>query len=65
MSIKALVFDFGNVVGYFNHRRTTARLAPHARLPADELHQLLYDGPLADRYERGDLLTAAFRAEVR
>src|SRR5258708_36102908 len=65
MSIKALVFDFGNVVGCFNHRRTTERLAPHAQLAADELHQLLYSGPLAERYEMGDITTEGFRSEVK
>lgn len=65
MSIKALVFDFGNVVAYFSHQRTTDRLAPHAGISADELHHMLYLGPLSDRYERGDLATDAFRREVR
>jgi putative hydrolase of the HAD superfamily len=65
MSIKALVFDFGNVVGYFSHRRTTERLAPHAGIAADDLHQMLYWGTLAESYERGDLSTDAFRTAVK
>jgi putative hydrolase of the HAD superfamily len=65
MSIKAIVFDFGNVVGFFDHRRTTARLAPHARIAADTLHHLLYEGPIAEQYERGDLSTDAFRETVK
>ncbi len=65
MTIKALVFDFGNVVGFFDHGRTTRRLAPHARLAHDELHHLLYTSPLAERYERGALSTPEFRSAVR
>src|SRR5437899_2933892 len=65
MSIKALVFDFGNVVGFFNHRRTTERLAPHARMDPAALHQLLYEGPVAEQYERGELSTDAFRAAIK
>jgi putative hydrolase of the HAD superfamily len=65
MTIKALVFDFGNVVGFFNHRRTTLRLAPHARIDAESLHELLYSGPVAERYERGELSTDAFRTAVK
>src|SRR5262245_30002258 len=65
MKPRAIVFDFGNVVGYFSHRRTTERLAPHAGIPADDLHQMLYWGPLAERYERGELSTDAFRTAVK
>src|SRR5262245_65474744 len=65
MNIKSLVFDFGNVVGYFSHQRATDRLAPHAGVKADELHRFLFDSPLEDRYERGQVSTAEFRNETR
>jgi putative hydrolase of the HAD superfamily len=60
MEIKTLIFDFGNVVGFFDHRRTTQRLLPHADRPANELHALLFDGSLEDDYEAGNITTAEF-----
>jgi putative hydrolase of the HAD superfamily len=65
MTIKALVFDFGNVVGKFDHHLTTRRLAPHAGISADELHRVLYDGPVAQQYETGEVTTPAFRAALK
>jgi putative hydrolase of the HAD superfamily len=65
MGIRALVFDFGNVIGHFSHRRATERLAPHAGVPADTLHALLFGGPLEDDYESGRISTAEFLGRVR
>src|SRR6516162_1527488 len=50
MEIKVLVFDFGNVVGFFDHRRTSRRLAAHADLPADAIHAHLFDRSLEEDY---------------
>src|SRR5258708_10029217 len=65
MEIKALAFDFGNVVGFFNHRLTTQRLTAHADLPSDALHALLFDGSLEDDYESGRISTAEFLKRIR
>jgi putative hydrolase of the HAD superfamily len=63
--IKTLVFDFGNVIGFFDHRVATERLAQHADLPADAIHALLWDGALEDDYEAGRISTAEFLNRVR
>jgi putative hydrolase of the HAD superfamily len=63
--VRAIVFDFGQVVGFFDHRLTTNRLAAHTDLPADDLHRLLFGGPLERDYDVGRLSTAAFLAQVR
>lgn len=63
--IQTIVFDFGNVIGYFSHRLTTERLAVHAEMPADELHGYLFGGPLEEEYESGRLSTEAFLEQVR
>ncbi|MBI1916288.1 MAG: HAD family phosphatase [Planctomycetes bacterium] len=65
MKVKALVFDFGNVVGFFSHRRAAERLAAHARLGADEVHCFLFGGQLEDDYESGRLTTADFLRRLR
>jgi putative hydrolase of the HAD superfamily len=63
--IKTLVFDFGNVLGFFDHRIASERLAEHAELPADAIHALLWDGPLEDDYEAGRISTPEFLKRVR
>lgn len=63
--IRALVFDFGNVVGFFSHRRTTERLLPHVDLPFEELHRRLFAAELEDAFEAGRLSAAELLRRVR
>jgi glucose-1-phosphatase len=65
MPIKTIVFDFGRVVGFFDHRLTTSRLAAHTRLSADEMHAHLFGGTLEDDYESGKISTSEFLQRVR
>lgn len=58
MTIKALIFDFGNVIGFFDHRRATRRLAEQTGLPEELLFSTLLDFDLEDPFESG-LLTSA------
>jgi putative hydrolase of the HAD superfamily len=63
--IKAIVFDFGQVVGLFDHRLTTNRLASSASLSPEELHGRLFGTALEDDYESGRLTTAQFLHAAR
>ena len=66
MSIRTIVFDFGNVLGFFSHRRAAEQLAVYADgLDADAIQSLLLDEQLEDDYERGVLSSTSFRALVR
>lgn len=65
MGIKTIVFDFGNVVGFFDHRLTSNRLAAHSEMGADKIHAFLFNGPIEDDYESGRISTSAFLAQVR
>ncbi len=65
MSVKAIVFDFGNVIGFFDHRLTTTRLAAHTDMPADAIHAYLYGGRLEDDYESGRISGTEFLRQVR
>jgi putative hydrolase of the HAD superfamily len=65
MNIRAICFDFGNVIGYFDHRLTTERLAVYAGIPAEAVHACLFGGPLLDDYESGRLRTEEFLQRVR
>ena len=65
MAIKTIVFDFGNVVSFFDHRLTTNRLAAHAGIPAEALHASLFGTSLEEEYESGKLTTAEFLSQIR
>ncbi|MBL8793060.1 MAG: HAD family phosphatase [Planctomycetia bacterium] len=58
MSIRTIIFDFGNVIGFFDHRRATRRIAEQTGLPEELLFQTLLDFDLEDPFEAG-LLTSA------
>jgi putative hydrolase of the HAD superfamily len=63
--IRAIIFDFGKVVGFFDHRLVTSRLAPHGDLPAAELHAFIFDGLLEDDYETGRISSTEFLGQIR
>lgn len=55
--IKTILFDFGNVLAYFDHERALQRLLPHTDQPAEQFRQLMYIDNLAVRYECGQATT--------
>ena len=66
MGIRTIVFDFGNVLGFFSHRRAAEQLAAYgAAGSADAIQSYLFNGQLEDDFESGLLDSAAFRALVR
>jgi putative hydrolase of the HAD superfamily len=63
MPIRTVIFDFGNVIAFFDHGRAVARLARHTDMPAVELALALYGGAIEDAYERGAIDTAEYVRE--
>lgn len=57
MPIKTVIFDFGNVLAFFDHGRSVARLKAYTELSAAELAPLLNGCPLEDAYERAAIDT--------
>jgi glucose-1-phosphatase len=55
--IRTILFDFGNVVAFFDHRRGLRRMLPHTDRTPEELVQLFYYNDLDVRYECGKLTT--------
>jgi glucose-1-phosphatase len=53
MSVRTIIFDFGNVVGFFDHGQTLRRVAPYTDLSVAELFARLYDDMLEDEFEKG------------
>lgn len=65
MAVKTLIFDFGNVVAFFDHSRAVARLAAYTDLPPVELALKLYGSSIEDAYERGTIDTAEYIREAK
>jgi putative hydrolase of the HAD superfamily len=65
MSIRTIAFDFGKVVGFFDHRRAIDRLAAYTPLSADEVYAYVIGGELEDAYESGRITTPDFLRQVR
>ncbi|HTU93603.1 MAG TPA: HAD family phosphatase [Gemmataceae bacterium] len=65
MEIKTIVFDFGNVLGFFSHRKAAEQLAKFSPLSADDILNRYLDPKLEDDFESGRMSLAEFRALVR
>ena len=66
MSITTIVFDFGNVLGFFSHRKAAEQLAQFSPLSADDiLDRFLLGTEVEDDFETGRMSLAEFRALVR
>lgn len=58
--MKTIFFDFGNVIGFFNHMKAMQPLSQRSSLDAMQLEKIIYGGPEEDAYERGQMSTDAF-----
>ena len=63
--MKAIAFDFGNVVAFFDHRITLNRLTTYTDMSAEDMFAAVYDGPLEDAFESGRIAAGDFLREVR
>ncbi len=62
--MKTIIFDFGNVVGFFEHRRAVDKLVPFTSLTPEEMIASVFGGPLEDQVERGHVTPAVFLTKV-
>jgi glucose-1-phosphatase len=63
--IRTIIFDFGKVVAFFDHRLASRRLAAFTTKPEPSIFQFLYGGQLEDDYDSGRITTAEFLDVVR
>lgn len=63
--IQFVYFDLGNVLVGFSHHRAAAQLGRRCSRSAEEVHEILFDSPLLDSYERGLLDTPSLCHELR
>ncbi len=65
MNVSTIVFDFGNVLGYFSHRKAGEQLAAYTDAAPEALQAYLFGGTLEEDFESGRLSVEAFRGLVR
>jgi len=65
MNIRTIVFDFGNVLGFFSHRQAAEQLAAYSPLSADDILTLYLDRRLEDDFESGRISLPDLRTRVR
>jgi putative hydrolase of the HAD superfamily len=60
LMIRTIFFDFGNVLGFFDHGRAIREFAKFTDMDPVELGLQLYGSPLEEDYESGKLTTAEY-----
>ncbi len=63
--VGAIVLDFGNVVGFFSHRRAAEQLAVYGDVAAEVLQAFLFGSSVEDDYDCGRMSTPEFMKLVR
>jgi glucose-1-phosphatase len=63
--IESIAFDFGNVIGFFDHGRTLAKLAAYTEMTEAEMYATVYAGELEDGFESGRISEQDFLRRFR
>lgn len=63
--IKAVIFDFGNVICKFDNTTFLDRISDHTHLSAQELEKIIYtDSDLTEKYETGIISSDEFYKKI-
>jgi len=62
--IRAILFDFGNVLANFDHHRAIRQFAPRCDMPADQIYSAIYDCPLEHEFESGRIKGEEYLRQV-
>jgi putative hydrolase of the HAD superfamily len=62
--IHAILFDFGNVIAFFDHYRAIGRFETRTNLASDVMFRAIYQGELEHEFESGRLTPERFVTEV-
>ncbi|HYV38858.1 MAG TPA: HAD family phosphatase [Gemmataceae bacterium] len=63
--IETIAFDFGKVIGYFDHGRALAKLAPHTPLSEQQMFAQIFGTDLEYQFESGRISAAEFVRQLR
>ena len=58
--MRTILFDFGNVIAFFDHRRATRRFAPETDLTEVEVFDAIYNTALEEEFEGGNICGEEF-----
>lgn len=58
-----IYFDLGNVIAFFDRRKSCQQMAAVAGIDPARVEELVFNSPLNNRYERGDISTQEFYDE--
>ncbi len=62
MKIKCVLFDFGRVLGNFDHMMTCRRLANYSSFSPEEIRETIFDGGLEKTFDEGGTFNDFFRS---
>src|SRR5262245_65193294 len=64
---RCLIFDFGNVIAFFDHGKAARQLAALGRPPLDpqRVYEAIFQTRLEEDYDSGRVSTAAFLEQLR
>lgn len=65
MLIRTLIFDFGNVLGFFDPRLTLRRLVPYTDMTVEEMWEAVNTSALGEGFEGGQISTTEFLTRFR
>jgi putative hydrolase of the HAD superfamily len=65
MAINTIIFDFGNVIGFFSHMRAVQQLAQLTEISPDLIRRRLFTSELETEYESGRITTPELLAHAR
>lgn len=67
IGVECLIFDFGNVIGFFDHMLACEKLAKMSSsgLTGQQVYDAIFTGGLEAQYDRGEVSTATFLEELR
>jgi len=63
--IDTLAFDFGQVIGFLDHRRTFGKLAAYTDLSEEDMYAVILGGHLEDEFESGRIGEQEFLRRFR
>jgi putative hydrolase of the HAD superfamily len=65
--VRTLLFDFGNVIAYFDHRRATRRLAglPGVSLSEPDIYRRIFETGLEPDFDAGRMTAGDFLSRLR
>lgn len=64
MKIKCAIFDFGNVIGEFDHMITCCKLADFSKFSPKEIYEKIFKGGLEKEFDEGKISSSNFHKKV-